>query len=195
MDIKYSLTPSLTLDGTYRTDFAQVEVDQQQVNLTRFNLFFPEKRDFFLENAGLFSFGNLGNNGNLVPFFSRRIGLNSAGTPIPIVGGARVTGKVKRLYDVGLIAMKTESSGTTPSNNFLVGRLKRNLWRNTYIGALVTAAIQPSPATTTAYTDPTHIFSSSTSCSLIRTSCGATPRANPTRMVPGVLRRHGEVTN
>ena len=138
VDVKYSLTPSLTLDGTYRTDFAQVEVDQQQVNLTRFNQFFPEKRDFFLENAGLFSFGNLGNNGNLVPFFSRRIGLNSAGIPIPIVGGARVTGKVKRLYDVGLIAMKTESSGATPSNNFLVGRLKRNLWRNSYIGTLVT---------------------------------------------------------
>jgi hypothetical protein len=138
VDVKYSLTPSLTLDGTYRTDFAQVEVDQQQVNLTRFNQFFPEKRDFFLENAGLFNFGNLGNSGNLVPFFSRRIGLNASGDPIPIVGGARITGKVRRLYDVGLIAMKTESSAATPSNNFLVGRLKRNLWRNTYVGALVT---------------------------------------------------------
>ena len=71
VDLKYSLTPSLTLDATYRTDFAQVEADQQQVNLTRFNLFFPEKREFFLENAGTFSFGAEGNRGNLVPFFSR----------------------------------------------------------------------------------------------------------------------------
>ena len=81
-DVKYSLTPSLTLDTTYRTDFAQVEADQQQVNLTRFNLFFPEKREFFLENANVFSFGP---GGNLVPFFSRRIGLSAAGTPVPVL--------------------------------------------------------------------------------------------------------------
>jgi hypothetical protein len=135
VDIKYSLTPSLTLDGTYHTDFAQVEVDQQQVNLTRFNLFFPEKRDFFLENTGTFGFGP---GGNLVPFFSRRIGLSAAGTPIPIVGGARVSGQVNR-YDVGFIAMKTERLNLTPSNNFLVGRVKRNLLRNSYIGTLVTS--------------------------------------------------------
>ena len=80
VDAKYSLTPSLTLDATYRTDFAQVEADQQQVNLTRFNLFFPEKRDFFLENSGTFAFGP---GGNLVPFFSRRIGLSAAGHAHP----------------------------------------------------------------------------------------------------------------
>ena len=137
VDLKYSLTPSLTLDATYHTDFAQVEADQQQVNLTRFNLFFPEKRDFFLENAGLFNFGSAGNGSNLVPFFSRRIGLSAAGRPVPIVGGTRVTGKINR-YDVGFLAMKTESSGTTPSNNFLVGRLKRNLLRNSWVGALMT---------------------------------------------------------
>jgi hypothetical protein len=85
VDLKYGLTSALTLDATYNTDFAQVEVDQQQVNLTRFNLFFPEKRDFFLENSGIFNFGP---GGNLVPFFSRRIGLSSSGTPIPIIGGA-----------------------------------------------------------------------------------------------------------
>ena len=90
VDAKYSLTPSLTLDATYRTDFAQVEADQQQVNLTRFNLFFPEKRDFFLENSGTFAFGP---GGNLVPFFSRRIGLSAAGTPIPIIGGGRLSGR------------------------------------------------------------------------------------------------------
>jgi hypothetical protein len=144
LDVKYSVTQSLTLDATYRTDFAQVEVDQQQVNLTRFNLFFPEKRDFFLENAGIFNFGpGIGNgvNGNLVPFFSRRIGLSNSGTPVPIVGGARLTGKINR-YDVGLLAMKTESiterSSSIPSNTYSVGRLRRNLLKNSWIGALLT---------------------------------------------------------
>jgi hypothetical protein len=142
VDLKYSLTPSLTLDTTYRTDFAQVEVDQQQVNLTRFNLFFPEKRDFFLENSNTFNLGSgfndrPGQGSNLIPFFSRRIGLSASGTPIPIVGGARVTGKLSQ-YDVGALAMKTERLGSTPSNNFLVGRLKRNLLRNSWIGTLVT---------------------------------------------------------
>ena len=146
-DVKYSLTPSLTLDSTYRTDFAQVEVDQQQVNLTRFNLFFPEKRDFFLENSGNFSFGAAGrgnNNSNLVPFFSRRIGLSAAGTPIPIVGGARVSGRAGS-YDVGVLAMKTESLGTTPSNSYLVGRIKRNILRTSYVGAIVTDRESPVP--------------------------------------------------
>jgi len=138
-DAKYSLTPSLTLDATYRTDFAQVEVDQQQVNLTRFNLFFPEKRDFFLENSGTFSFGAGGrsaNNANLVPFFSRRIGLSAAGRPIPIVGGARVSGQAGA-YDIGVLAMRTEASGTTPANDYLVGRLKRNLFSTSFVGAIV----------------------------------------------------------
>ncbi len=135
VDAKYSVTPSLTLDATYRTDFAQVEVDQQQVNLTRFNLFFPEKRDFFLENVGTFSFGP---GGNLLPFFSRRIGLSSAGTPIPILGGGRLSGQAGQ-YNVGFLAMKTERLGSTPSNGLLVGRIKRNLFRNSYIGTLVTS--------------------------------------------------------
>lgn len=138
VDLKYSLTPSLTLDATYRTDFAQVEVDQQQVNLTRFNLFFPEKRDFFLENAGTFNFAGGGRGADLVPFFSRSIGL-SGGTPIPIVGGARVTGQVGQ-YDVGFLIMKTESDDTRsiPSNGYLVGRVKRNFSTSSWIGALVT---------------------------------------------------------
>ena len=135
LDLKYSLTPSLTLDATYRTDFAHVEVDQQQVNLTRFGLFFPEKRDFFLENAGTFSFG-AGN--NLVPFFSRRIGLSRDGTPIPIIGGTRVTGQVGR-YDVGVLAMRTEREGSIPSNDYVVGRVKRNLFSSSWIGALATS--------------------------------------------------------
>jgi hypothetical protein len=139
VDLKYSLTQQVTLDATYRTDFAQVEADTQQVNLTRFNLFFPEKRDFFLENAGTFSFGP---GGNLVPFFSRAIGL-SGGTPVPIIGGARLSGKLGQ-YDIGFLSMKTDSllepgqPGHTPSNNFVVGRVKRNLFRNSWVGTLVT---------------------------------------------------------
>ena len=142
LDLKYSLTPSMTLDATYRTDFAQVEVDQQQVNLTRFNLFFPEKRDFFLENSGTFAFGagnrSFGNtSSNLVPFFSRRIGLSATGTPIPIIGGARVSGGAAG-NDVGVLVMRTEEAGSTPSNNYLVGRYKRNVLRTSWIGALFT---------------------------------------------------------
>ncbi len=145
VDAKYSLTPSLTLDATYRTDFAQVEVDQQQVNLTRFNLFFPEKRDFFLENAGIFNFGGGssfqgGGNANLVPFFSRSIGL-SGGTPIPIIGGTRVSGRVGQ-YETGFLAMKTESftdgARSIPSNNYLVGRVKRSFSTSSWLGGLVT---------------------------------------------------------
>ena len=134
VDLKYSLTPSVTLDATYRTDFAQVEVDQQQVNLTRFNLFFPEKRDFFLENSSTFDFGA---GGNLVPFFSRRIGLSGSGTPIPILGGGRVTGQIGR-YDVGFLAMKTERLDSTPANSYVVGRIKRNLLANSWAGAIFT---------------------------------------------------------
>ena len=110
MDAKYNLTPSLTLDGTYRTDFAQVEVDDQQVNLDRFNLFFPEKRPFFLENAGFFS---VGNPGEVDLFFSRRIGLNAAGEAIPIIGGGRMSGKMG-LWNVGLLNMQTEDQSLTP---------------------------------------------------------------------------------
>ena len=100
LDVKIGLGTNLVLDGTYRTDFSQVEADTQQVNLTRFSLFFPEKREFFLENQGAFQIGPPtgfgGRNVNFVPFFSRTIGLSDEGTPIPVVGGLRLTGKVGR---------------------------------------------------------------------------------------------------
>ena len=114
VDVKYGITKSLTLDLTYNTDFAQVEDDQAQVNLTRFNLFFPEKREFFLEGQGLFAFGGAGGFGrsgpsnlNVTPnlFFSRRIGLNE-GRAIPIIGGARLTGPGGR-YSVGVLSIET----------------------------------------------------------------------------------------
>jgi hypothetical protein len=149
VDVKYGLTPSLTLDATYNTDFAQVEADQQQVNLTRFSLFFPEKREFFLENSATFAFGGGGGGGGpLIPFFSRRIGLSARGTPTPIVGGARVSGQLGR-YDVGFLAMRTDEldpsedanldpRDLTPANTYVVGRVKRNLMTNSWIGAIMT---------------------------------------------------------
>ena len=138
VDIKYGLTPSLTLDATYRTDFSQAEVDQDQVNLTRFNLFFPEKRDFFLENSGVFDFGSRGgSSSNLLPFFSRRIGLSDQGTVIPIIGGTRVSGTAGR-QEFGFLSMKTKHDGLIPSNNFTVGRVKRNVLNNSFLGVIFT---------------------------------------------------------
>ena len=133
-DLKYSVTPSLTLDGTINTDFAQVEVDDQQVNLDRFNLFFPEKRPFFLENAGFFS---VGNQGEVDLFFSRRIGLAADGSPVPILGGGRMSGKAGK-YNIGLLNMQTDSAGTVAGNNFSVVRVSRDLPNRSLIGAIFT---------------------------------------------------------
>ncbi len=134
-DVKYSITPSLTLDLTYNTDFAQVEVDQQQVNLDRFNLFFPEKRSFFLENAGLFS---VGSPGEVDLFFSRRIGIGEEGNVVPIIGGARVSGKVNRT-NVGLLTMFTEdvTDANIEKNNFTVARVNHEFKGRTALGAVL----------------------------------------------------------
>jgi hypothetical protein len=132
-DAKYSLTPSLTLDATINTDFAQVEVDDLQINLDRFNLFFPEKRPFFLENAGLFA---VGDSGQVDLFFSRRIGLGPDGSVIPIQAGGRVSGKAGG-YDVGFLNMQTASKeGVTAANNFTVGRIARELRNRSRVGAI-----------------------------------------------------------
>ena len=134
-DVKYSLTPSLTLDATVNTDFAQVEVDDQQVNLDRFTLFFPEKRPFFLENAGFFS---VGNPGEVDLFFSRRIGIGDAGQSIPIMGGGRVSGKAGK-FNVGLLNMQTSDyNDTVASTNFSVARVSRDLPNRSSIGAIFT---------------------------------------------------------
>ena len=123
-DLKSSVTPSLTLDATYNTDSAQVEVDDQQINLDRFNLFFPEKRPFFLENAGLFS---VGQPGSVEIFFSRRIGIGDSGEQIPILGGGRLSGKIGTNTNIGFLNMQTESMSAkgTPSQNFTVARVRR----------------------------------------------------------------------
>jgi hypothetical protein len=133
LDVKYSLAPGLTLDATFNTDFAQVEVDDQQVNLTRFDLFFPEKRPFFLENAGTFEFGTPK---EVELFFSRRIGIDASGIEIPIDAGLRLSGKVGR-FDVGLLDMKTrEVDGVAPSNNFSVLRVSREFGRRSSVGLI-----------------------------------------------------------
>ena len=157
VDAKYGITQSLTADFTYKTDFAQVEADEQQVNLTRFSLFFPEKRDFFLENHGIFQFGSSASsvtagggpasnsgasaaNGSDTPllFYSRRVGLN-AGRQIPIEAGGRLTGRAGR-YSVGLLNIESgrDLASSTRPTNFTVVRVKRDVLRKSTIGAIFT---------------------------------------------------------
>ena len=132
-DAKIGLTSSLMLDLSVNTDFAQVEVDEQQVNLTRFNLFFPEKRPFFLENAGTFA---VGSPQAVELFFSRRIGIDTSGAPVPIVGGGRLTGKLGGVT-VGLLDVRTEElPGVTPAANYAVVRLLRELPNRSRVGFL-----------------------------------------------------------
>ena len=146
LDLKWGLTKSLTLDLTYNTDFAQVEVDQQQVNLTRFSLFFPEKREFFLENAGIFEFGPPSPGGGNRPplmktFFSRRIGLDR-GEEVPIDVGARLTGRAGA-WNLGLLTVGTEAvaAGNRPgaaAAQHSVFRLKRDLGERSSVGMIYT---------------------------------------------------------
>jgi hypothetical protein len=134
LDVKWGIRPNLTLDATYNTDFAQVEADEEQVNLTRFDLFFPEKRPFFLENASTFQFGNPQ---QIDLFFSRRIGLSPAALPIDIRGGARLSGKLGG-WNVGVLNIQADdiedAAGTLigAANNFSVLRLQREVGRSSY---------------------------------------------------------------
>jgi hypothetical protein len=140
IDAKYSITANLTADVTYNTDFAQVEVDEQQVNLTRFSLFFPEKRDFFLEGRGVFDFGRVAAGGDTPSlFYSRRIGLNR-GRAVPLNVGGRLTGKAGK-FGLGLMNIQTgdEQVAGTPATNFTVLRIKRDILRRSSIGAIVTS--------------------------------------------------------
>jgi hypothetical protein len=144
VDLKYGVTENLTADFTYNTDFAQVEADQQQVNLTRFSLFFPEKRDFFLENQGTFVFGTVsqgfGANAGETPilFYSRRIGLED-GRVVPIDGGGRLTGRVGR-YTIGVLDIQTgrQPLAAARPTNFSVVRLKRDIFRRSSVGLIAT---------------------------------------------------------
>ncbi|MDP6580762.1 MAG: DUF5916 domain-containing protein [Vicinamibacterales bacterium] len=153
VDVKYGVTQNLNADFTYNTDFAQVEVDEQQVNLTRFSLFFPEKRDFFLQGRGVYDFGRSGAiggggfgggggffGGGSAPtlFFSRRIGLQG-GQVVPILGGGRLTGKVGA-FSIGALNMQTddETVSGAESTNFTVLRVKRDLFRRSSLGMIYT---------------------------------------------------------
>ncbi len=132
VDAKYGITPSLTLDLTYNTDFAQVEVDEQRTNLTRFPIFFPEKRPFFLENAGIFSAGTPQ---AVDLFFTRRIGIDSLGTPTPILGGGRLTGRIGGLT-VGALQMFTDDVGGVSGNSYTVARALRETSARSRIGVM-----------------------------------------------------------
>ena len=143
-DLKYGVTPSLTLDLTYNTDFSQVEVDRQVVNLTRFGILFPERREFFIENAGSFTFGDVEERNyrlgatlaDFTLFNSRQIGLTSDGLPIPIIGGGRLSGRVAG-FELGALDMQTERSPLSKAENFGVLRVRRNVFGRSDIGMLV----------------------------------------------------------
>jgi len=149
-DVFYRITSNLISSTTINTDFAETEVDTRQVNLTRFPLFFPEKRGFFLEDAGIFEFAQaaeqqgppgMGGGGDLIPFFSRRIGL-LGGQEVPILIGEKLTGKVGR-FDVGILDVQTgeltrDDERIAPSKNLAVARLKANFWSQSYLGAIFT---------------------------------------------------------
>jgi hypothetical protein len=135
---KIGITPSLTAEFTANPDFGQAEVDNQVVNLSRFSVFFPEKRDFFLENAGIFLFGRSGIN---QLFFTRRIGLTDRGAPVPIDYGAKITGKAGK-YNLGFLQVQTRKLGDTntsfgiPRQHFTVARVKRDILERSYVGAM-----------------------------------------------------------
>jgi hypothetical protein len=149
LDVKYGVTSGLTWDFTVNTDFSQVEADEQQINLSRFNLFFPEKRDFFLENSGIFQFGSSDRQGgggggggrqnasqDMLLFHSRRIGLSDSGGAIPILAGTRLTGRQGR-YSLGVLSIQQRRQDASPSTNFTALRLRRDILANSDIGAVL----------------------------------------------------------
>jgi hypothetical protein len=135
LDVFYNFTPSLTGVLTLNTDFSATEADDQRINLTRFGLFFPEKRDFFLQDVDIFSFGALRRNG--MPFNSRRIGLSSSGNPVDMEVGAKVTGRVGR-FNVGVLGVQQEGYEDINSSDLFVGRIAANVLRESSVGMIVT---------------------------------------------------------
>lgn len=145
LDVFYNITPSLKLTGTLNTDFGETEVDARQINLSRFSVLLPEKRSFFLEDAGVFNFASIGptpaggiasTGADIYPFFSRQIGL-LAGQEVPIDGGLKLTGKTGRT-DLGLLAVQTGDTSFVEGKTFLIGRVRQNLFEQSYVGAIFT---------------------------------------------------------
>jgi hypothetical protein len=147
LDVFYRLTPSLNGSFTINTDFSASEVDDRQVNLTRFNLFFPEKRDFFLNDADLFEFGRIGGTGNSAsggsndqngrPFFSRRLGLSPSGTPVDLKAGGKVSGRVGR-WNIGALAIRQDEFEEIEASTAFVGRVSANVLSESTLGMIVT---------------------------------------------------------
>lgn len=147
LDAFYRLTPSLNAALTINTDFSATEVDNRQVNLTRFNLFFPERRDFFLNDSDLFQFGNIGGGGNEAvsrasrenarPYFSRKLGLSQTGAPVDIEYGGRVSGRVGR-WNVGTLAIRQGEFGAVDASNLFIGRVSANVLEESNIGMILT---------------------------------------------------------
>lgn len=140
VDIFYKLTPSLTLSLSLNTDFGETEVDNAQVNLTRFSLFFPEKRQFFLEDAGNFAVDGLTPTSGplvIIPFFSRRIGLSDDGKTVDVVGGGKLSGRTGP-YRIGLMSVQTQNRGHLPGENFSIVRVKRNILTKSSVGFIAT---------------------------------------------------------
>ncbi len=138
-DINYLITPTLKLNVTLNTDFAQVESDQMQVNLTRFSLYYPEKREFFLEGKNYYNFG-LGH--RMQPFYSRRIGLAEDHSVIPIIAGARVMGKAGNT-SVGVMSIQTGKKDTIPSVNYSVVRIKQDVLKESSVGFIAVSKLEP----------------------------------------------------
>ena len=147
LDVFYRLTPSLNASLTVNTDFSAAEVDDRQVNLTRFNLFFPEKRDFFLNDADLFEFGRIGRRGNGATsgssrnngraFFSRRLGLSPSGTPVDLTSGGKLSGRVGR-WNLGALAIRQDGFESTSASTVFVGRASANVLEESSVGMIAT---------------------------------------------------------
>lgn len=140
LDAFYHITPSLKAAVTVNTDFAQTEVDEKQINLTRFNLFFPEKRDFFLDGSNYFTFGINGDSENpqgtqMIPYFSRRIGLDTRGNPVPIKYGGKFTGKIDE-WNIGLLHIRDDNEWDNPG--YTVARISRNIGKQSSFGVIGT---------------------------------------------------------
>lgn len=135
LDVFYKITPSLTGALTINTDFSATEIDDRQVNLTRFDLFFPEKRDFFLQDADIFEFGAIDENGR--PFFSRRIGLSESGEAVDLEAGGKISGRIGR-FNLGALAIRQDAFGAIEADNAIVARATANLLSESSVGLIAT---------------------------------------------------------
>jgi hypothetical protein len=141
LDLFYKLTPNTKLALSLNTDFAETEVDERVVNLSRFPLFFPEKRDFFLEDSGVFHFGpsnDFGSSSDVIPFFSRRIGIDGNGVEVPLLGAVKVTGQTDGL-SFGVLDAATDETSSVDDANLFVGRVSKNVLEQSDVGAIWTS--------------------------------------------------------